>query len=233
MTLKDGKPLRWAGPSLAYCLERDSRPQYKEEERREPSHLPELRGWGREFKETGVVLSCCGNKLLQIHWLKTKQIHYLHFCRLEIQSGPASLYSFWGLQKNICFLPFPLSKKPPESLGSWQIPPSLKPSVWHPPVSFSVPQILQLSYFRTHGITLGPPVKFRIIFPSKYSYWIASTKSLCSHSFLQGIFPTQGSNSILVHCRQIVYRLSHQGSPIQGNICTILGHRMQMSLKGE
>ena len=31
--------------------------------------------------------------------------------------------------------------------------------------------------------------------------------------FLQGIFPTQGSNSHLLHCRQNLYRLSHQGSP--------------------
>ena len=30
---------------------------------------------------------------------------------------------------------------------------------------------------------------------------------------LQGIFPTQGSNPGLPHCRQILYQLSHQGSP--------------------
>ena len=33
-----------------------------------------------------------------------------------------------------------------------------------------------------------------------------------SHSLLQGIFPTQGSNRDLSHCRQILYCLSHQGS---------------------
>ena len=33
-----------------------------------------------------------------------------------------------------------------------------------------------------------------------------------SHSLLQGIFPTQGSNPGLLHCRQIPYYLSHQGS---------------------
>ena len=33
------------------------------------------------------------------------------------------------------------------------------------------------------------------------------------HSLLQGIFPTQGSNLSLPHCRQILYSLSHQGSP--------------------
>ena len=34
-----------------------------------------------------------------------------------------------------------------------------------------------------------------------------------SHSLLQGIFPTQGLKSGLLHCRQITYQLSHQGSP--------------------
>ena len=35
-----------------------------------------------------------------------------------------------------------------------------------------------------------------------------------SHALLQGIFPTQGSNPGLLHCRQVLYRLSHQRSPI-------------------
>ena len=34
--------------------------------------------------------------------------------------------------------------------------------------------------------------------------------SLC---LLQGIFPTQGLNPGLPHCRQILYQLSHKGSP--------------------
>ena len=33
------------------------------------------------------------------------------------------------------------------------------------------------------------------------------------HALLWGIFPTQGSNPGLVHCRRILYHLSHQGSP--------------------
>ena len=33
------------------------------------------------------------------------------------------------------------------------------------------------------------------------------------HSLLQGIFLTQGLNPGLPHCRQILYQLSHQGSP--------------------
>ena len=34
-----------------------------------------------------------------------------------------------------------------------------------------------------------------------------------SPALLQGIFPTQGLNAGLLHCRWILYHLSHQGSP--------------------
>ena len=34
-----------------------------------------------------------------------------------------------------------------------------------------------------------------------------------SLSLLQGIFPTQGSNPGLPHCRRILYQLTHNGSP--------------------
>ena len=36
------------------------------------------------------------------------------------------------------------------------------------------------------------------------------------HFLLQGIFPTQGSNPGLPHCRQTLYHLSHQGSYYRG-----------------
>ena len=36
-----------------------------------------------------------------------------------------------------------------------------------------------------------------------------------SLSLLQGIFPTQGSNQGLLHCRPILYQQSHQGSPVK------------------
>ena len=40
---------------------------------------------------------------------------------------------------------------------------------------------------------------------------------VCSLSLLQGIFPTQGLNPGLPHCRQILYQLSHKGSPENQN----------------
>ena len=55
---------------------------------------------------------------------------------------------------------------------------------------------------------------------------VACTKLLCPWDFLskstgvgcrfllQGIFLTQGSNPGLPHCRQTLYHLSHQGSPL-------------------
>ena len=36
---------------------------------------------------------------------------------------------------------------------------------------------------------------------------------LSCHALLQRIFPTQGSNPGLPHCKRILYQLSHQGSP--------------------
>ena len=42
-----------------------------------------------------------------------------------------------------------------------------------------------------------------------------------NHSLLQGIFPTQGSNPGLLHCRQILYQLSHRGSPSNGDLLII------------
>ena len=40
------------------------------------------------------------------------------------------------------------------------------------------------------------------------------TTGVVNHSLLQWIFPTQRSNLGLPHCRWILYRLSHQGSPV-------------------
>ena len=43
---------------------------------------------------------------------------------------------------------------------------------------------------------------------SRQEYWSGLP---CCHFLLQGIFPTQGSNLGPLHCRQTLYRLSHQG----------------------
>ena len=55
-----------------------------------------------------------------------------------------------------------------------------------------------------------------------------------SHSLLQGIFPTQGLKPGLPHCRQILYQLSHKGSPeLEGEVLTPgpLGKALVIHLK--
>ena len=46
--------------------------------------------------------------------------------------------------------------------------------------------------------------------PWNFPGWNTGVGSL---SLLQGLFPTQGSNPGLPHCRQNLYQLSHKGSP--------------------
>ena len=50
------------------------------------------------------------------------------------------------------------------------------------------------------------------------------------HALLQGIFPTQGSNPGLLHCRRILYRLSHQRSPIQPYVAHIFNFSLLFHL---
>ena len=50
-----------------------------------------------------------------------------------------------------------------------------------------------------------------------YSPWNSPGQNtgVGSHSLLQGIFPAQGPNLGLPHCRQNLYQLSYQGCPSQ------------------
>ena len=53
--------------------------------------------------------------------------------------------------------------------------------------------------------------------PGLFSPWNSPGQNtgVGSLSLLQGIFPTQGSNWGLLHCRQILYCLNRQGSPVE------------------
>ena len=77
-------------------------------------------------------------------------------------------------------------------------------SISHSVVSDSLwPMICRLPCSSVHGI-----LQARIL------EWVAVPFSRGS-SFLQGIFPTQGSSPGLPHCRRILYRLRHQGNPLR------------------
>ena len=64
-----------------------------------------------------------------------------------------------------------------------------------------------------------------------YSPWNSSGQNtgLGSLSLLRGIFPTEGSNSGLPHCRQILYQLSHQGSS-QMDLVSFILNKYSVSL---
>ena len=51
--------------------------------------------------------------------------------------------------------------------------------------------------------------------PGSSVYWDSPGKNtgVGCHALLQGIVPTQGSNPVIPHCRQILYQLNYQGSP--------------------
>ena len=57
---------------------------------------------------------------------------------------------------------------------------------------------------------------------SRQEYWsglpfpspLGRNTGVDNQSLLQGISPTQGLNPCLLHCRWILYRLNHQGSPL-------------------
>ena len=68
--------------------------------------------------------------------------------------------------------------------------------------------------FLTQGSNPGFPRNRQIFFFYHLNHQ-ASPKNtgVGSHSLLQGIFLTQGLNLGLLHCRQILYHLSHRGSP--------------------
>ena len=49
------------------------------------------------------------------------------------------------------------------------------------------------------------------------------------HALLQGIFPTQGWNPGLLHCRLILYHLSHQGNTGKPQFSTLVKLRLQLT----
>ena len=82
-------------------------------------------------------------------------------------------------------------------------------------------------------------VSCSVLSNSLWPHGLESTRLLCpwnslgkntgvgSHFLLQGLFPTQGSNPGLPHCRQILYHLSHQEPFIpQGIKCPASPHAL-------
>ena len=62
--------------------------------------------------------------------------------------------------------------------------------------------------------TLWDPMDCSLPGSSVHGDFPGKNSGVGCHALLQGIFTTQGLNPGLPHCRQILYHLSHQGSPL-------------------
>ena len=62
-------------------------------------------------------------------------------------------------------------------------------------------------------LTLWDPMDCNLPGSSVHGKSLGKNTGVGCHSLLQGIFPTQGLNLGLLHCRWILHHLSHQGSP--------------------
>ena len=83
----------------------------------------------------------------------------------------------------------------------------------------------KLTHTRTCSISVCVCVSRSVVSNSLWPHGLQPTRLLCPwdfpgkytgvgcHFLLQGIFPTQGLNPGLLHCRQILYRLSYKGRP--------------------
>ena len=118
-------------------------------------------------------------------------------------------------------------------------PASLRPQAWtgEGPISLSTHTWHCLACYLIHGkvkVKMSVTQSFPTLRPHGLQHirllcpWNSSGKNtgVGSHSLLQGIFLTQGSNLVLLHCRQILYYLSHQGNIYKylldkGILCTI------------
>ena len=72
-------------------------------------------------------------------------------------------------------------------------------ATWETPRKWKWTLLSHVRLFATPWIVHG-------ILQARILEWVA-------FPFLQGIFPTQGSNPGLPHCRWLLYQLSHKGSP--------------------
>ena len=68
----------------------------------------------------------------------------------------------------------------------------------------------------THSSILAWRIPWTVAYQAPlFMEFFRQDTGMCSHSILQGIFLTQGSNWGLLHCRQILYHLIHQGRTIK------------------
>ena len=82
-------------------------------------------------------------------------------------------------------------------------------------VCICVPAVCTVNEVKGAQLTVSNSLRPRGL----YSPWNSAGRNtgVVSLSLLQGIFPTQGLNPGLLHCRRIFYQLSHKESPSMVN----------------
>ena len=140
-----------------------------------------------------------------------------HFSRVQLFPTlcllPARLLCLWGFSRQeywsrlACPPPrdFPNPGIKAESLLS----PALADGFFTTSATWEIPKCQSLS-----RVQLIEPLW--TVYPARLLHsWNSPGKNteVGGCSLLQGIFLTQGSNPGLLHCRQILYHLSHQGNP--------------------
>ena len=120
------------------------------------------------------------------------------------------------------FLPLALLHICPSKCAKHICPPHPTPSL----LNQTVLRFLCVCVCDKHLVCVCVCVSRSVVPNSLRPHGLQSTRFLCPwdfpgrdtgvgcHFLLQGIFPTQGSNLGLLHCRQILYRLSYKGSPV-------------------
>ena len=150
---------------------------------------------------------------------------------------PVQFSSVQSLSRVLLFgTPWIAAHQAPPSITNSRVDSNPCPLSWwcHPTISFSAvpfscPHTLPASgYFpmsqlfawggQSTGVSASAsvlPVNTQDWSTLGYSPWNSPGQDtgVGSLSLLQGIFPTQGSNPGLLHCRRILYQLSHKGSP--------------------
>ena len=80
-------------------------------------------------------------------------------------------------------------------------------------IQFNSDTILLFNIDAQSCLTLCSPMDYSPPSSSVHGNFPSKNIGVGCHALLQAIFPTQGLNPCLLHCRRILYCLSHQGSP--------------------
>ena len=81
---------------------------------------------------------------------------------------------------------------------------------------FKLPRVAHLAslcLISQSYLTLCDPVNYRPPDSSVHGDYPGKNAGVGCHNLLQGIFPNQGLNPGLLHCRRFLYQLSYQGGP--------------------